>query len=302
VPQQPIAQAEWNTHPHIQSRYNTWQAYESVRNRVAGWRNPPVADPASYIDSAIVEWNANPGMHRDFDNNFDGDPHRSYLNLKRLYQNRGINNPANFLATNIVNITFYNRRTPGHTDLQVALNNAQTAMTAAGHTFVLDAGTWSYVPRTFNNNINSLSNHALGKAIDINPGNNPHITSSEDFLVINTLCSPVIPHGLLAETNYANLKSASDFFQQHFDDTWVSNQEHLLTQMQGQHPPPPNLQAQQRLVNAIHHRRAMLNGYAARGFLNLPADLVAGLQGAGLSWGGEWHTAKDFMHFELPNP
>src|SRR5207344_3233681 len=120
-----------------------------------------IADPATYIESAIQEWNANSSIHEHFNRNFDGDSHRSYLNLKRLYEARNITNPAGYFSANIVPITFFNRKTVGHADLKTILDNAQAALTAAGNTFTLDRGTWSFVPRTFNNSINKLSNHAL---------------------------------------------------------------------------------------------------------------------------------------------
>jgi len=302
APPQTVGQTEWTSAPALHARYPTWQAYDAVRHVVASWTHPAVADPLSYITSALAEWNANPHMHSAFDNNFGGDPHRSYLNLKRLYQARGIADPANYLATNIVGITFYNRHTEGHADLKTALTAAETALTTAGHTFTLDKGTWSYVPRTFNNSINSLSNHALGKAIDINPSSNPHLTSASDFRVVNAVCGTVLTAGLLATADYDTLASASDLFKQNFNDAWVTQQEQTLATMQAQHPHPPGFARQKALVKAIHSRRNALNGYAAHGFLNLPKALVEGLQNAGLGWGGAWKSAKDFMHFELANP
>lgn len=302
APPQTVGQTEWTSTPALHARYHTWQAYDAVRHVVASWTTPAVADPLSYITSALAEWNGNPQMHSAFGNNFGGDPHRSYLNLKRLYQARGITDPAGYLATNIVGITFYNRHTEGHNDLKTALTAAETALTAAGHTFTLDSGTWSYVPRTFNNSINKLSNHALGKAIDINPASNPHITSSSDFRVINAVCGTVLTAGMLATADYDTLASASDLFKQDFNDAWVTQQEQTLATMKAQHPHPPGYAKQKALVKAIHARRSALNGYAAHGFLNLPKALVEGLQNAGLGWGGAWTSAKDFMHFELPNP
>jgi D-alanyl-D-alanine carboxypeptidase len=297
--QTPVAQTEWDTHRNIKARYKTWQTYETVRSQVASWG---VNSPANYIEAAIGEWNANSSIHGYFGNNFDGDPHRSYLNLKRLYQARGINNPGNYIATNIVNITFFNRTTQGHKDLQAALNAAQTALTSAGHTFVLEVGTWSFVPRTFNNNINKLSNHALGRAIDINPKNNPQIASADEILVINAICSSILTSGLLAETDFDNLQKASDRFQKNFNNTWVTQQEELLKDLEKQKPNPTELSTQKKLVKAIKNSRPALNKYAANGFLNLPKALVEELQKAGLNWGGTWNSAKDFMHFELSNP
>lgn len=276
----PVEQVEWTVNPNINARYKTWQAYKAIRDQVVRWG---VTNAATYIESAILEWNSNTSIHGHFDRNFDGDPHRSYLNLKRLYQAKGIADPASYFNTNIVSITFFNRTTSGHRNLQTALNTAQTNLTAAGHTFTLDRGTWSFVPRTFNANINRLSNHALGKAIDINPANNPHITSADEILVIDAVCSTILTDGLLREANPNVLINASIHFQQTFNDAWVAQQ------------------TQPRLLSAIKKKRAKLNEYAIHGFLNLPVTLIAGLQSADLNWGGSWSSAKDFMHFELPN-
>jgi len=299
---QVVEQTEWEAHPAIKRHYATWQAYQAVRTRVTAWTEPSVDDVAGYIEAAIGEWTSHGGIHGDFNNNFDGDPHQSYLNLKRLYQKRGIDNPASYFATNIVDITFYNRSTKGHSDLQTALNTAVTAMAAKGQSFTLDKGTWSFVPRTFNDDINKLSNHALGKAIDINPGSNPHVKHHIDVLVIDHICSTILSSGLLATDDIDTLKQASDFFMQTFSDAWVTTQKQLLTSMKSQTPRPPGYADQKSLVAALHSRHKALLGYAAKGFVTLPKDLVEGLQGAGLVWGGEWHTSKDFMHFELQNP
>jgi hypothetical protein len=273
--------AEWASNPGINSRYSSAQNYKVVRDHVSSWG---VSDPPTYIEASIQEWNANPSIHVYFDRNFDKDPHRSFLNLKRLYQRRGISDPAAYFSSNIVPITFFNRNTVGHTDLKAALSTAQNTLTAAGNTFTLGSGTWSFVPRTFNNSINKLSNHALGKAIDINPSENPHVIVADDILVINAVCGPMLPNGFLAESDPDNLIQVSMYFQQNFNDAWVARQ------------------TQSSLITAINKRRVALDNYAAHGFLNLPSALIKGLQSAGLSWGGAWRSAKDFMHFELPNP
>ncbi len=276
-----IEDTEWASNPGINSRYASAQKYKVVRDHVAGWG---ISDPATYIESSIQEWNANTSIHVHFDRNFDGDPHRSFLNLKRLYQARGIADPAAYFTANIVPILFFGRNTAGHVDLKKVLDNAQTTLTAAGNTFTLGSGTWSFVPRTFNNSINKLSNHALGKAIDINPSENPHIIVAEDILVINAVCASLLPNGFLVESDPDNLINLSLYFQQNFNDGWIAQQ------------------TQTTLVAAIKKRHTVLKGYATHGFLNLPSTLIKGLQTAGLNWGGAWTSAKDFMHFELPNP
>ncbi len=278
VPVSSNAQAEWLANPGIKARYPNWQMYEAKRNDVLGWG---ISNPAPYIENAIQEWNANPGVHRHFGNNFDGDPHQSYLNLKRLYQAKGVTNPANYFTTNIVSISFFNRSTPGHINLKQALNNAQSSLISRGYNFNL-VSAWSFVPRTFNTNINKLSNHALGKAIDIDPSVNPHIVSNEEILVINTVCRSILPAGLLAESNPDTLRQASDHFRNTFTSSWI------------------NQQTQSSVINAIQNKRSNLDKYARNGFLNLPPVFVRALQSAGLGWGGTWRSSKDFMHFELP--
>lgn len=362
----PLAQTEWQSSATLRTRYGNWQAYQAVRNRVSGWSVPAVTHVRAYIEGAIREWGHNKGIHGDFGNNFDGNPHRSYLNLRRLYRQRGITDPASHIAHNIVRIRFYNRRTRGHRQLRTALQNAQTNLTAAGYTVTLQRGTWAFVPRTFNDNINRLSNHALGRAIDINPRVNPHIKSRDEIRVIDAVCRPILPHGLLAESNPVLLRLASVYFQNRFNSAWVSRQTALRNDLRTAHRGMrqqtwrwrrrirtlrrqvsrlrrtlrhtrdtatrerltatiqrkehsivvytqavrllrPALRVtrllshdQSRLVGAIRRRRRALNPYAARGFFNQPLILTLGLQAAGLQWGGEWHTAKDFMHFELP--
>lgn len=272
-----IEEVEWSTYTNIKSYYNTPQAYKSIRDQVKGWG---INTPGIYIDTALYEWQSNPGIHLHFDNNFDQKPNNSYLNLKRLYNAKGINNPASYFSANIVQIKFFNRSTPGHKDLKAALETAQKDLNTSGNNFVLDSA-WSFVPRTFNNNINKLSNHALGRAIDINPVNNPHILSSDEIMVIDAVCKTALPSGLLSESDPNTLQNASVHFQNNFNDLWIGQQTQSL------------------LIKAIKRKRARLNGYAQRGFMNLPTKLVKALQNAGLKWGGSWTSAKDFMHFEL---
>jgi len=223
-------------------------------------------------------------MHAHFDKNFDDNSKegvkRSYMNLRRLYQKKGISDPAGYFTQNIVTVTFFNRKTPAHRDLAAVLNTAQANLTAAGQTFNFKDA-WSFVPRTFNADFNTLSNHALGKAIDINHGSNPHITNAEEFRVIDAVCSPVLMAGILATTDPDQLRRASDHYKATFNDAWV------------------NQQTDAGLLKLITKHRVNLDKYAVTGFMNLPTALISGLQSAGCSWGGAWRNSKDFMHFEV---
>ena len=282
----PIAQAEWNASAVIQSQYAAWQLYEAKRNDVVSWG---ITTPAPYVEDAINEWNANRGIHNHFENSFDG-PGRNgfsyvgaYLNVKRHYNALGIANPAAYFTANIRTVTFFSHTTPAHAALIAVLNSAQRSLIAAGHNFRFNDA-WSFNPRTIRDNINALSNHALGKAIDINADDNPRITSADDFLVINAVCGATLPRGFLPETDPVVFLNASNHFRAIFNATWIAaqNDRRLLAA----------------IANARTRRR--LNGYAARGFMSLPITLVRGLQAAGASWGGAWARSKDFMHFEVP--
>lgn len=275
-------QEEWESAAAIRAYYPTWQAYKSKRDEVVKWGVP---DPANYIESALVDWKANPRIHAYFNGRFDGagehtEPHAWYLNLKRLYQQKGIANPAEYFTQNIVYVTFFNRGTPAHHALAAALRKAQSTLTAAGHQFTL-TNAYSFVPRTLNRDINKLSNHALGRAIDINRQENPHIVLAEEILVINAACRAILPSGLLAESDVDVLRRASDHFKATFNESWISRQTNAA------------------LIKAIGKRKTELNKYARNGFMNLPGALVRALVAAGLRWGGAWTKSKDFMHFEM---
>jgi len=286
LPSDASLEAELATHPNCLARYETVQAYKKKRDQVASWKKPkPIADPADYMEEAIQQWNANPGVHgyfnkKNFDDNDKGNQQFSYLNLKRLYALKCINDPAAYFKANIINIRFFDKPTPAHKDLAAILAQVEKALRAAGqHLTFNDA--YSFNPRTMNGKYDVLSNHALGKAIDIDHKSNPHITHKDDFKVINAVCGSLLPNGFLKESDPDVFRKASAHFQQTFNDTWIAKQT------------DPDLTA------IVKRRREDLDRYAKNGFLTLPTILINELKKAGLRWGGNYTTAKDFMHFEI---
>lgn len=271
------AQAEWTNSPVIQSKYTNVQSYLAKRREVLAWGIP---NPATYIAAAITEWNGSSNVHQYF-RSFDGDPHRSYLNLKRLYNAKGIQNPAQYISTNIQRHRFFGRPSPRHVDLIQKLSLAEQRLRAAGHTFNFQSA-YSFVPRTFNNNINKLSNHALGKAVDIDPQSNPHIRNRNEMKIIEAVCSAILVNGFLRERNPDVFQRASDHFKASFNSAWINRQTN------------PDILA----ILRSRSRVRKLEKYARLGFCTLPGTLVRGLQNAGLTWGGAWSSSKDFMHFE----
>ncbi len=276
--QDEISEDEYTRDPILRSRYASIQAYRDIRAVVTGWG---VSNPALYISGCIQDWNNSSNSVRMHFGSFDGNPRTSYLNLKRLYAVKGISNLAVYIASSIVNITFFSRRTPGHKDLRTALDATARNLISLGKNYSLENGTWSFVPRTFNDNINMLSNHALGKAIDINPGNNPHIKDNREFLIIDTVCRSVLPNGLLATSDPVTLAAASNHFRRAFNESWISQQRDPT------------------IISAINGKRSSLDLYSSKGFFNLDVALVNELIRSGLKWGGSWRDSKDFMHFEL---
>ena len=277
----PVASAtvedEWNNLPNIKIKYPSLQSYLIKRAEVAAWGIP---SPGSYIADAISEWNKNSGVHHYF-GSFDGNPRKSYLNLKRLYNKKGISNPGEYISTNIRRYTFFNESSHGHIILKQKLASAEQQLKAAGHTFSFQSA-WSFVPRTFNSNINKLSNHAIGKAVDIDPQSNPHITNKGEMKVIEAVCGSKLVNGFLRERDPDVFRRASDYFKATFNSQWVSQQ------------------TDQSILRVLRSTKRMkkLEKYARLGFCTLPGPLVRALQNAGLSWGGTWSSAKDFMHFE----
>ncbi len=272
-----VALNEWNNLPNIKAKYPSLHLYLTKRAEVVGWGVP---NPGSYIETAISEWTGNSNIHHYF-GSFDGNPRKSYLNLKRLYSEKNIQNPAEYISSNIRKLTFFGKSSPGHITLKQKLATAEQQLRAAGHDFNFQ-NAWSFVPRTFNSNINKLSKHAIGKAIDIDYQSNPHITNKGEMNVIEAVCSTILVNGFLKERNPDVFLRASNHFKATFNSQWISRQT------------DPNILT----VLRSRNRMKKLEKYARLGFCTLPGTLVRALQNAGLSWGGSWSSAKDFMHFE----
>ena len=292
--QENMARVEWQDRLNIRVYYKgRFQQYLSVRNKIL--RCGLSTNPATYINDSIGEWLSKQGLKYQhyFGKNFDNfskkeNLSRCYLHLKRLYIDKTKTNPIEYIANNIdEKMTFFNIKWPGHRDLKMALNKAQDSLKSLGRNFILDKDTAAFVPRTYNDDLYSLSNHALGRAIDINHNKNPHVRNKEIIMVIDSVCKPVLPNGLLAEKTFGPLKKASDFFKNNFNDQWISLQVN-----------------NEKLFKAIRNNRnrSELNRYARDGFLNLDPLLVEHLLKANLGWGGQWRETKDFMHFELASP
>jgi hypothetical protein len=207
-----------------------------------------------------------------------GNTFARYSELAPLYAAKGISDAAAYLDANMVRLTFFGRRQAGHRDLVAPLRQAEEAM--RGQTVVPEITSFGCLnPRPIRGTTNRLSNHALGRAIDLNPSSNPRITQRADYLVIAAVTGVDIHR----ETNPTTLSRVSRAFQDRFTDAWAASQ------------------TQPDIVAALrnHGTRQRLDQYARHGFSTLYVPLIEALIAAGLSWGGAWRSSKDFMHFEL---
>ncbi len=240
---------------------------------------PPVAIPSTIQKQPIVEeaglqaqaqaqWVSHPNIHRYFGNQL-----ATYQTLLPLYQARGIVNPAHYIVANIVQVSFFGRNTPAHWDMAGPLTAAENTLKKQNITPEINRF-WSFKVRPTSDG--TLSQHAAGRAVDINALENPHVKHAIDIEVIAAVTGVNLGQHQEAD----DLRQASETFQQDFTQEWIDQQ-------------TPELQRQ------IRRRRAALDQYAATGFLNLEQSLIDALVAADFSWGGGWNGSKDFMHFEL---
>jgi hypothetical protein len=176
-------------------------------------------------------------------------------------------------------LSFRGHSASGHRDMVAPLHAAEEAVrdqtvSPAIYSF------GCFNARSIRGNAHRLSNHALGRAIDLNPDDNPRITQAADFKIIAAVTSTELLH----QTQPAVMRQASQAFQSGFTPAWIG------------------AQTDPEIVAALRdpHLLERLHGYARRGFSTLYLPLIDALIAAGLQWGGGWHTSKDFMHFELP--
>ncbi|MGL4965548.1 MAG: S8 family serine peptidase [Inquilinus sp.] len=223
--------------------------------------------------TARVQWDANPRVHGYFGRSF-----AQYLEFVPLFARRGVSDAAAYLAENITGLTFFGHRQSGHRGFIEPLRAAEAAL--QGRT--LDPPVTSF--GVFNirriAGSQSLSLHAMGRAMDLNPRANPHIRSGSDFLVIQAVTGT----DLRRERTAARLRELSAQFQRDFTPAWASAQS------------APDV------TRALADRgvRQRLERYARDGFCTLDLALIEALIAAGLGWGGSWPRSKDFMHFQLP--
>lgn len=187
---------------------------------------PPVVPPKPKTDEQQWEDDWNDPAWTDKHHYFKGDdrPKGSekyrYDVLCPLYRTQGIKRPLKYVAEEIVDSDFFGHGTPMHSDLQKALKTAEKTLNKAGVTDAPFIKCWAFNPRTQTGG--QWSNHADGKAIDIDEGTNPRLLDKGNRAVISALtdmnisaANPGAGEGL---DSYDAGRQASSRFQDRYNE------------------------------------------------------------------------------------
>lgn len=157
-----------------------------------------------------LDWAAHPAQQRHFraTGRPPGTPRRRYDVLAPLYRAHGIPRPMPYLAASITTATFYGFSTPAHQDLAAALRTAEATLRSRGISTAPVTKVWALNART--TSAGGWSNHADGRAVDLDPGGNPHLTSKAQRRVISLVSGTDLEAG---GQGYDAMKRASDAFR-----------------------------------------------------------------------------------------
>lgn len=149
------------------------------------------------------------------DNRPAGTPKQRYDVLCPLYKAHGISRPLKYIKDNIITVHFFQFSTPAHKDLKTPLKDAERILKAKGYTEAPLTKAWGFNART--TSAGAWSNHADGRAIDLDSHLNPHLTNKKHRRVISALtgydiekANPGKDSGL---DSYDASKAASDIFK-----------------------------------------------------------------------------------------
>ena len=164
--------------------------------------------------------------HFDTNDRPKGTAEYRYGVLCPMYKAHGIDRPLKYVHDNIVWSDFFGHSTPMHTELKTALKAAEKKLRDDHKITTAPFGKcWAFNPRTQTNG--SWSNHAPGKASDIDEVTNPRILASPDQKVISALTglniSAANPGAAEGMDSYDASAEASERFQDRYSLTGLAD-------------------------------------------------------------------------------
>jgi hypothetical protein len=117
-----------------------------------------------------------------------------------------------YMASSITTAKFYGFSTPAHNGLAAALTTAENTLKAKGYADAPVTSVWALNPRT--TSTGAWSNHADGKAVDLDPDNNPHLVDQKERKIISLVSGTDIDQG---SQGYDLMKGASEQFRANYN-------------------------------------------------------------------------------------
>jgi hypothetical protein len=113
-----------------------------------------------------------------------------------------------YMATSVTDAKFYSFSTPAHAGLATALAAAEATLKSKGYADSPVKSVWALNART--TTTGAWSNHADGKAVDMDPNSNPHLIDPKERKVISAVTGTDID---ASGQGYDVMKGASDKFK-----------------------------------------------------------------------------------------
>jgi hypothetical protein len=151
---------------------------------------PATAAPAAALTDEQQweqDWTTYSHLQHYFDTNDrpKGDKKYRYDYLCPHYKGQGVARPLKYIAENIVPASFCGHSTPAHKTLRTALKDAEKELAKEGVVEAPFLKCWAFNPRMITGG--GLSDHALGKAIDIDELTNPRLANKAQRKVISAV-------------------------------------------------------------------------------------------------------------------
>ncbi|MDP9223040.1 MAG: M15 family metallopeptidase [Actinomycetota bacterium] len=181
----------------------------------------PAAAPLTDEQQWEQDWNTYSHLQHYFDSNDrpSGNKKFRYEYLCPHYKGQGVARPLKYIADNIVTASFAGHSTPAHKDLKAALKVAEQNLAKEGVVEAPFTKAWAFNPRMISGG--GLSDHALGKAIDIDEVTNPRLANKAQRNVISAVAgmdmAAANPGAAAGMDSYDAAAAASAAFQKDYN-------------------------------------------------------------------------------------